>query len=122
MAGKRRVGGSKSWYEHNYKNFGTEVLQAPWMVRQMESRARIVMAAAKRLSPGPPKSSGTYKNSFVLTSGVRQAKPRGLRAFGRVTNTSGHAMAVEYGWSNTPKYRPLGNALSAIEGHIGDGG
>ena len=92
-------------YTHHYGPFGEQVLQAGWMVAIMHTKAEAIQAAAIAMSPV---RTGEYKASFVVESGVRHG--RTSRAYGRVTNTSRHAMAVEYGWGPTPKYRILGKA------------
>ena len=106
--------GSKSYYEHNYKAFGNEVLRAPWMKAQMHARAYAIMLTARRISPI---ESGDYIESFEVTDGIRPAgKRQTRRAYGRVTNTAPHAMAVEFGFGRTPRYRVLGKAMSIIPG------
>lgn len=95
-------------YTHDYAAFGTEVLAAGFMVKDMHARAERIMAAAIAMSPH---ETGNYASSFVVESGVRTRVT--ARAFGRVTNTSGHAAAVEFGFGNTPRYRILGKAMAA---------
>jgi hypothetical protein len=107
-----RHAGSRSHYEHNYRAFGNEVLRSGFMREQMESRAHVIMLTARRFSPF---ETGRYIESFEVTSGVTQTG-RTRRAYGRVTNTAPHAMAVEFGWRNTPRYRPLGRAIGIIPG------
>lgn len=106
-----------SYYEHKYDEFGDQVLRAPWMVALMHSRATAIHAAALALSPV---DTGEYVDSFTVTSGVRRTG-RTRRAYGRVANTAPHALAVEFGWGPTPKYRVLGKALGAGGGKIGAG-
>ncbi|MBG6089903.1 hypothetical protein IW256_004016 [Actinomadura viridis] len=59
-----------------------------------------------------PVESGEYKNSFTVSSGARGGVRRD-RAYGRVNNTAGHAVFVEYGTSTTPARHILRNALRA---------
>jgi len=109
-----RHAGSRSHYEHKYRAFGNEVLRAPWMRAQMEARAYTVMLTARRLSPI---ETGEYIESFEVTAGIRPTgKRRTRRAYGRVTNTAPHAMAVEFGFGQTKRYRVLGRALNVIPG------
>lgn len=109
-----RYRGSRSYYEHKYRAFGNEVLRAPFMQREMRQRANDVYLEAVRIAPV---DTGEYVRSFEVDSGVRQTG-RTRRAYGRVTNTSAHAMAVEFGWANTPRYRVLGKASSAAQGTL----
>lgn len=109
-----RYRGSRSRYEHKYKAFGDEVLRAPFMRRQMLDRAYAVKAAAEAISPV---ASGEYLRSFEVSAGIRPAgKRRARRAYARVTNTAPHAMAVEFGFGRTPRYRVLGKALGVVPG------
>lgn len=94
-------------YRADYDGIG-EMLCASWMQADMHRRAEAVMAAAVAASPV---DTGDYVDSFEVESGVKHGKTS--RAYGRVTNTSDHARAVEYGLGNTPAYRPLGKALDA---------
>lgn len=108
--------GSKSYYEHNYRAFGREVLQAEFMQRVMRSRAVAIQARAQQMAPV---DTGEYAESFEVSDGVRATGARGTRrAYGRVTNTAPHAMAVEFGWGHTPRYRILGKAMATGGGTI----
>jgi hypothetical protein len=107
-----RHGRSRSYYEHKYRPFGNEVLRASWMKAQMEARANAIMLTARRISPI---ETGEYIESFEVDSGVRQTG-RTRRAYGRVTNTAPHALAVEMGFGRTPKYRVLGKAMGITPG------
>lgn len=109
-----RARGSRSHYEHNYGNFGREVLRAPWMQAVMRARATAVLAAAQQMAPV---ETGEYRDSFELSDGIRvTGRRRTRRAYGRVTNTAPHALAVEFGWGPTPRYRVLGRALGVVPG------
>jgi hypothetical protein len=109
-----RHAGSRSYYEHNYSNFGREVLRSDFMRQQMRDRAYAVLLAAQSLAPV---ETGEYLRSFQLTTGIRATGRRGARrVYARVTNTSDHAMAVEFGWGKTPRYRVLGHALGVVPG------
>lgn len=108
-----------SYYEHNYDAFGDQVLRAEFMQNVMRARAVAVMAEAMAIAPvGDPDNGwyddghepGEYLDSFEVSSGVR-ATGSTSRAYGRVTNTSGHALAVEYGYGKVPRYRVLGKSL-----------
>lgn len=109
-----RAKGSRSHYEHNYKNFGREVLQAPFIGAVMHAHATAVLAMAQQISPV---ATGEYLDSFEITDGIRRAgKRKTRRVYSRVTNHSDHAMAVEFGFDQTPRYRVLGRALGAVPG------
>jgi len=109
-----RYAGSKSHYEHNYSNFGREVLRSGFMRQQMRDRGYAVLLAAQALAPV---DSGEYLRSFELTTGIRATGKRGARrVFARVTNTSDHAIHVEFGFGRTKRYRVLGHALGVIPG------
>jgi hypothetical protein len=86
------------------------------MQAEMRRRAELVKARAEASAPvdrtGP--HPGRYKQSFRVTSGVREGKTR--RAFGRVTNDAPEAILVEYGSRNNPRHRTLGKALDAATG------
>lgn len=102
-----------SYYEHNYAAFGAEVLRAPWMAASMNARATAILAMALSISPV---DSGEYIDSFEITSGVSSFGGKGTRVYARLTNTSGHAAAVEFGLGRVPKYRVLGRSM-----HMGGG-
>jgi hypothetical protein len=119
-----------SYYKHNYAAFGAEVLRAGFMHAEMLARAERVKAAAEAIAPvGDPESGwytggrepGEYKASFRVSGGVTAYGGAGTRAFGRVTNVSDHAAAVEYGYGKTPKYRTLGKSMHAAGGDIKGG-
>lgn len=99
----------------DYEAFGEAVLCSPEMVAEMHRRAERVKDAAEATAPvyeqGP--HPGRYKESFEVTSGVKEGKTR--RAYGRVTNTAPEAIYVEYGNTNTPRHRTLGHALDAAK-------
>jgi len=97
-------------FNADYKGIG-EMLCSPEMQAEMLRRAEKVKAAAEAMAPFDPRSKdGThYKDSFEVSSGVREGKTR--RAFGRVTNTDPAAWYVEWGTSDTPRFRVLGKAL-----------
>lgn len=100
-------------FNPSYRGIG-EMLKSPEMVKEMESRAKRVKAAAEASAPIylSAKDPGQYKRSFVVDSGVRKDKNgSGSRAYGRVTNTAPYAIFVEYGSTTTPKHRTLYNAL-----------
>lgn len=104
-----------SYYTHNFPAFGKECLQAPWMRSVMRARAAAVMSTAQSISPV---DTGEYVSSFELSDGITSFGGPGMRAFGRVTNTAPHALAVEFGFGRTPRYRVLGRSLYAAGGDV----
>lgn len=104
-----------SYYEHNFAAFGKEVLQASFMLSAMRARATAVMSTAMAMAPV---DTGEYESSFELSDGITAEYPKGPRVYARVTNTSNHAAAVEYGFGKVPRYRILGKSLYAAGGDV----
>lgn len=104
-----------SRFNASYKGIG-EMLAAPWMVAEMERRAKQVKARAEQIAPDAPPYGEGYKYSFEVDSGVKESKKGTRRAFGRVRNTSPHAIYVEFQKvKGGPAHRPLGKALDAAK-------
>ena len=95
-------------FRASYKGIG-KMIRSPEMQAEMRRRAEKVAAAAEAAAPV---ESGDYKGSFKVTSGARGGS-RKNRAFGRVTNTSSHAVYVEYGTSKVRARHTLRDALRA---------
>ncbi|OLT13005.1 hypothetical protein BJF79_03640 [Actinomadura sp. CNU-125] len=95
-------------FRASYKGIG-QMIRSPEMQAEMRRRAEKVAATAEATAPV---DSGDYKGSFQVTSGPRGGV-RKNRAYGRVTNTSNHAVYVEYGTSRTPARSTLRDALRA---------
>lgn len=101
-------------YHHDYAAFDRLVLAADWMVAEMLVRGERVLARAELTAPFDIEDEdGThYRDSFVLKAGVRDLPTR--RAYAEVSNHDmPTALFVEYGNTNTPRHRTLGNALDA---------
>lgn len=99
-------------FKKDYEGIG-EMLRAPYMVAAMRARGEKVEAQAVATAPDAPPIGVGYKEHFSVEAGVREGlKPR---AFARVRNDSDHALAVEFGWGNTPRHRTLGKALDAAK-------
>lgn len=97
-------------YRKSAKGIG-EMLCMPGMVANMAGRANRVAARARATAPV---ETGEYADSFVVTSGIRPATgSRTARAYGRVTNTSDHAVFVEYGTEHQQAHHTLARALEA---------
>jgi hypothetical protein len=99
-------------FDPDYKGIG-ELLCADFMIAEMARRAENVKGTAEATAPDAVPLGVGYKYEFEVTSGVKVSKKGTKRAYGRVTNHSDHARAVEYGLGNTPKHRTLGRALDA---------
>lgn len=104
-----------SGFNGSYKGIG-EMLVAPWMIAEMERRAKLVEKRAEQIAPDAPPYGEGYKFSFKVESGVKKSKKGTRRAFGRVRNTSPHAIYVEFQKvKDGPAHRPLGRALDAAK-------
>lgn len=101
-----------STFHSSYAGIG-DMLTAEFMQAEMRRRAEKVKAAAEATAPDAPPYGVGYKYEFEVESGIRAELTR--RAYGRVRNRSRHAMWVEFGGRNTPKYRTLGRALDAAK-------
>lgn len=105
-----------STFRGSYKGIG-ELLCAPFIEAEMLRRAEKVKATAEAIAPDAVPLGVGYKYEFKVESGVRARKGgRHRRAYARVSNSSLHAIYVEYGGGNTPKHRTLGRALDAAGG------
>ena len=98
-------------YHVNYRGLGL-LLVSPEMQAAMRELAVKVKDRAVAIAPDAAPIGVGYIDSFEVESGIRDGKTR--RAFGRVTNTSPHAVYVEFGGGHTPKHRTLGKALDTL--------
>jgi hypothetical protein len=103
-----------SEFRPSFKGIG-EMLTAEFMQAEMLRRAEQVKVRAQATAPDAPPIGVGYKEDFEVTSGVKTSKKGTRRAYGRVTNNSDHARAVEYGFGDTPRHRTLGKALDAAK-------
>ena len=99
-------------FNPSYEGIG-QLLRASFIEDEMRRRALRVQALAEATAPDYSPYGVGYKYEFETTSGVKESKKGTRRAYGRVTNHSGHAIWVEYGGQNTPAHRTLGKALRA---------
>lgn len=86
-------------YKPNHSGLG-ELLRGAELQAEMHRRAERIKEAAEASAPvGPPSDPhrGQYKGSFEVDSGVMRDVQGNRRAYGRVTNTTDYAVAVEYG-------------------------
>lgn len=94
-----------------------EMLRSAEMQADMRRRAENVAQTARAIAPVGPETGGThYRDSFEVSSGVRPGETG--RAYGRVTNDSDHAAAIEFGNGRTRRQtiapqHVLGKALNA---------
>lgn len=108
-----------SRYEHDYEAFGKAVLSAPWMVAEMDRRAAAGAARARAVAPVDETGDhpGRYRDSITHESGIREETGRyKSRAVGRVIAADPAAFHIEFGTSDTPAHRTLGQALDAMGG------
>lgn len=104
-------------YTPSYKGVG-EMLCAEFMVQAMRARGEKVKVRAIEISPVGPSHEvgvprGHYRDSFEVEAGVKMRRTR--RAYARVRNTAKYASFVEFGTSDTPKFRVLGKAIDAAK-------
>jgi hypothetical protein len=86
-------------YKPSHSGLG-ELLRGVELQQEMRRRAEKIKEAAEVTAPvGPPSDPhrGLYKASFEVDSGVMRDVQGNLRAYGKVTNTTDYAVAVEYG-------------------------
>jgi hypothetical protein len=86
-------------YKPNHSGLG-ELLRGAELQAEMRRRADRIKEAAEASAPVGPASDphrGQYKASFEVDSGVMRDVQGNRRAYGRVTNTTDYAVAVEYG-------------------------
>lgn len=97
-------------FKPSYSGIG-KLLRSERMQAEMRRRAELIAARAEATAP---EETGEYKASFEVESGVKSGKTR--RAYGRVRNTSPHALYVEFGGGNTPRHRTIAKAIDAAKG------
>ena len=86
-------------FEPNRRGLG-ELLASPQMQAAMREKAEKIRAAAEATSPVGPATDGEhYRDSWSVDSGVRDEPTR--RAYARISNSSDHAAAVEFGNGRT---------------------
>lgn len=109
-------------FRPSYSGLGA-LLRGPEMQAEMKRRAyKVAIAAAADAPVGPPSDPhrGEYRDSFHVEAGVETDAKGGRRAYGRVSNSSPHAAAVEYGYrgrskspTDTSAHHTLGRALDS---------
>lgn len=105
-------------YQASYVGIG-DMLCSEFMQVAMKTRIDRAKDLAVAIAPvyeaGP--HPGRYKAAFSTSSGVRAGKSR--RAYGRLTNSSPEALAVEFGTENNPARHILVRSLDAVGGSQG---
>ena len=111
--------GAHGAFNPSYSGLGA-FLRGEELQAEMRGRAEKIAAAAEAIAPvgdaaKGDKHPGEYKASFHVESGAGPSL-RGVRAYGRVTNTAPHAAAVEFGNAHSPAQHVLGRSLDAAGG------
>jgi hypothetical protein len=98
------------------------MLRAPFMIAEMERRAKLGRIEAERIAPvrtgayafGLPGGEGVEGGGFKVTAGIKDG-----RAYARISNDVHrgdycYAAALEFGTIHMEKQRPLGKAIDAL--------
>lgn len=105
-------------YKASYSGIG-QMLVSDFLQDEMHARILQAKELAENIAPvdesGP--HPGRYKAAFVVEYGVRGGKEP--RAYGRLTNVSPEALAVEFGTQNNPAHHVLVRSLDATGGTHG---
>lgn len=114
----------RSRYRGNFNGIG-KLLRMPGVQLACRAAALEIKEAAEMHAPvGDPakdRHAGLYKRSFDVVPIEKSVAWRGtprMRAGARVINTAPHALVVEVGTANTPRYAPLFKALMDVEGRF----
>jgi len=100
-------------WKWDYRGFG-ELLCGPEMEALMGKKITRAEEAAKAIAPiGDGVPDGHYAESFETETGVTETLS-GRRAYGRLTNTSPHAAAVEFGNRRAPAQHVLLRAIDSM--------
>lgn len=85
-------------YRGSYSGLRRNLLQADFMVAEMERRAQRILEVAEATAP---EESGHYKESFRVKTRKRGGY-KNDRAEGRVVNTDPAALSIEFGHFTKP--------------------
>jgi hypothetical protein len=102
-------------YKLNRAAFREEILNAPWMVGEMERRAELGHAFAESIAPDAPPIGEGYIKSFVIFKG-RDGGIHGDRAYAELANYSPHALFVEFGTDTNEAHHVLTRAMEVMGG------
>lgn len=100
-------------FNASYAGIG-KLLTAEFMQAEMRRRAEKAKDFAESIAPDASPYGVGYKYDFEVDSGIKESSLGAKRAFGRLSNHSGHALWVEFGGQNTPAHRVLGKSLTAM--------
>lgn len=90
--------------------FRAELLNAPWMVAEMDRRA---VKAFEFAEAAAPVDTGEYKRSFFVRSGTNGGVNND-RAFAELDNTAPDAVFVEYGNGKADGQHIMHRAMDAM--------
>jgi hypothetical protein len=102
-------------YHLDHAAFRELVLNAPWMVEEMHSRAESAKAVAVSISPDAPVIGEGYIDSFEVESGTHGGVNHD-RAYAVLKNTSDHARYVEFGTEHNAAHHVLTRAMDGAGG------
>lgn len=102
-------------YHLNRLAFRRLVLNAPWMVEEMRSRAERGKEFAESIAPDAPPIGEGYIASFEVESGTNGGIHHD-RAYAILRNTSDHARYVEHGTERTDAHHVLAKSLDVMGG------
>jgi len=93
--------------------FREHLLNAEWMVAEMDRRAQAGYELARSIAPDAPPYGEGYVASFLITSG-RDGGIHHDRAYAELVNYSPHARYVEFGSEHNEAHHVLGRAMDAM--------
>jgi hypothetical protein len=102
-------------YRLDPAGFREHLLNAPWMVAEMRRRAEEGKAFAESIAPDAPPIGEGYIASFEVESGT-QGGVHHDRAYATLSNTSDHAVYVEFGTERNEAHHVLTRALDVMGG------
>jgi hypothetical protein len=102
-------------YHLNRPAFRRLVLNAPWMVEEMHSRAEAGKDFAESIAPDAPVIGEGYIASFEVESGTNGGIHHD-RAYAILRNTSDHARYVEHGTEHNDAHHVLTRATDVMGG------
>lgn len=93
--------------------FREHLLNAEWMVAEMDRRAVKGYEFARDISPDATPLEEGYIASFVIFSG-RDGGTENDRAYAELANTSDHAVYVEFGTEHQEAHHVLTRAMDVM--------
>lgn len=95
--------------------FREELLNADWMEAEMLARAERGKEFAESIAPDAPPYGVGYISSFEVKSG-KHGGIHGDRAYAELSNSSEHAVYVEFGNGHDNGDHVLGRAMDVMDG------